>query len=126
MLVIDAATFSALVHAKEAVAQPVPVVIIQSNQFVHHPCIAIFAVGREAHHLVLFAEFVETNKLTQGGIEESKAIGESDTIQHLDAVRLAACCHHASEVARSVVGKARSQLVERRKKVGTCDMGQMM
>jgi hypothetical protein len=31
MLVIDLATFSALVHTKETVAQPVPVIIVQSN-----------------------------------------------------------------------------------------------
>ncbi len=63
---------------------------------------AIHPVGREAHHLVLFAESVEADELADRRVVDAGGVRPEGATQHVDARPLALCDEGTREIAGAV------------------------
>src|SRR5580704_6611329 len=65
------------------------------------------AIGREAHHLVLIAEFQKAQILRDGTIEEAQRMRKRDRAVDLHAAAFAGAPHRAREIPKAIRGKQR-------------------
>ena len=83
------------------------------------------AVGSEAHHFVLIAEFPEANVLGERGVIHAERMRESDFAERRHARTFAERPHGTGEIAEAVGGKDGGAF-ERRDEIGAGEMRSVM
>ena len=111
--VIHRAALATFVHSEITRLQPKPTLAVQQHEFAHQVGVLVFAVRRQAHHLVFFAEFVKTNVLAKCRVEETEAVRQMHTVEYFDARAFATRRHGAHKVAGGVIRETGREAFER-------------